>query len=74
MRITYDKAVDALNIAFRAGAVVKTLEMAPEIFVDLDKKGRTLNIEIIGAREKIGTKNFNSVKIGNKNVSLPAFA
>ena len=74
MRIAYDKTVDALNIALRAGVVAKTLEMAPEIFIDVDKKGRALNIEIVGAREKIGTRNFNSVTIGNKNVALPAFA
>lgn len=74
MRITYDKTVDALNIALRAGAVSKTLEIAPEIFIDVDKKGRTLNIEIIGAREKIGVRNFTSVTIGNKSVALPAFA
>ncbi len=74
MKITYDKTVDALNISLRAGAVAKTLEMAPEIFIDVDKKGRTLSIEIIGAREKIGVKNFNSVTIGNKSVALPAFA
>jgi uncharacterized protein YuzE len=74
MRITYDKTVDALNISLRAGIVAKTLEMAPEIFTDVDKKGRTLNIEIIGAREKIGAKNFSSVTIGNKNVALPALA
>lgn len=73
MRITYDKTIDALNIALRAGAISKTLEVAPEIFVDVDTKGRTLNIEIIGAREKIGTRNFSSVTIGNKNVALPAF-
>ena len=74
MRITHDKTVDALNIALRSGAVSKTVEIAPEIYIDVDKKGRTLNIEIIGAREKVGARNFNSVTIGNKNVALPAFA
>jgi uncharacterized protein YuzE len=49
MEITYDKDVDALNVSLRSGAVAKTLEIAPEIMVDLDKKGNTLNIEIIGA-------------------------
>lgn len=70
MRITYDKTVDALNIALRTGAVSKTLEVAPEIFVDVDKKGRTLNIEIVGAREKVGARNFSSVTIGNKSMAL----
>ena len=74
MRITYDKTVDALNLALRAGAVAKTLEITPEILVDVDKKGRTLSIEIIGASEKIGKKNFSTVMIGEKSVALPAFS
>ena len=49
MKITYDKKVDALNLSLRAGIVSKTLEIAPEIMVDMDKKGNTLNIEIVGA-------------------------
>jgi uncharacterized protein YuzE len=73
MRITYDKTVDALNLSLRSGVVAKTLEIAPEILVDLDKKGNTLNIEIIGASEKVGKKNFESVVIGTKTVALPAF-
>ncbi|MEK7509106.1 MAG: DUF2283 domain-containing protein [Patescibacteria group bacterium] len=74
MRITYDKTVDALNLSLRAGAVAKTLEIAPEIFVDVDKKGRTLNVEIIGASEKVGKKNFSTVTIGKKSIALPALA
>jgi len=58
MKISYDKTVDALNVSLRTGVVAKTLEVAPEILVDVDKKGNTLNIEIIGASEKIGKKNF----------------
>jgi uncharacterized protein YuzE len=72
MKITYDKSVDALNIALRGGVVAKTLEVAPEVMLDVDKKGNTLNIEIIGASEKIGKKNFSRVTIGKKSVVLPA--
>ena len=61
MKITYDKRVDALNIPLRSGTVAKTLEVAPEIMIDVDKSGRTLSIEIIGASEKIGPK--TSVKL-----------
>lgn len=71
MKITYDKEVDALNLTLRSGAVAKTLEIAPEIMVDLDKKGNTLNIEIIGASEKIGKKNFGKVTVGNRSLALP---
>ena len=71
MRITYDKEVDALNVALRSGTVAKTLEIASEILVDMDKKGNTLNIEIIGASEKIGKKNFGKVIVGKRFLPLP---
>ena len=54
MKITYDEAVDAVNITFRKGKVAKTLEIAREVFLDLDKNGKPLYLEIIGAREKLG--------------------
>lgn len=74
MKITYDKKVDALNVSLRAGVVARTLEIAPEILLDVDKKGNTLNIEILGASEKIGSKNFGTVTVGKKSLPLPAFA
>jgi len=74
MKITHDKRVDALNIALRSGTVAKTLEVAPEIMIGVDKAGRTLNIEIIGASEKIGPKNFGEIIVGKKSLTLPAFA
>lgn len=73
MKISYDKSVDALNISLRSGVVSKTLEVAPEVMIDMDKKGNTLNIEILGASEKIGKKNFNKVTIGGKSIAIPAF-
>ena len=72
MKITYDREVDALNVSLRAGVVSKTLEVAPEIMVDMDKQGNTLNIEIIGASEKIGKKNFGKVTVGKQSLALPA--
>ena len=74
MEITYDKKVDALNVSLRSGTVAKTLEIAPEILLDVDKKGNTLSIEILGASEKIGRKNFGRVIVGNKSLPLPVFA
>ena len=56
MEITYDAQADALNIILRKGKAAKTVELAPEIILDLDKLGRPLCLEIIGAREKIGKK------------------
>ncbi len=73
MKITYDKTVDALNFSLRTGKVARTLEVAPEILVDFDKNGNALSLEIIGASEKIGRKNFTSVTIGKKSHPLPVF-
>ncbi len=74
MKITYDKEVDALNVSFRSGVVARTLEVAPEILLDVDKKGRTLNLEILGAKEKIGSQNFNTVHIGSRSLPLGVVA
>ena len=68
------KKVDALNVSLRSDMVAETIEVAPEIMIDLDKKGNTLNIEIIGASEKIGKKNFGKVTVGNRSLPLPSFA
>ena len=53
MEITYDKAADALNVALRAGRVAKTVEVAPEIMLDLDKKGNVMHVEVIGKGQRI---------------------
>lgn len=71
MEITYDKEMDALNVSLRSGTVARTLEIAHEIMLDLDKRGNTLNIEIIGASEKIGKKNFGKVTVGKHSLALP---
>ena len=74
MKISYDKEADALNIVLKIGSVDKTVEVSPEIFLDLDKKGNPLYLEILGANERVGKKNFGKVMIGKKLVGLPAFA
>ena len=69
MRIDYDPKVDALNITFRRGKVGKTIELAPEVNLDLDSKGRPLYLEVIGAAEKFGKKHISSVQIKNLKVT-----
>jgi len=70
MKITYDKKVDAINVEFRTGTVKKTLEISPEILLDVDKDGAPLYLEILGASEKVGIKNFSKVSIGGRLISL----
>lgn len=74
MKITYDKVADALNVSLRPGTVARTVEVAPEILLDLDKNDNPLYLEIIGASEKIGKKNFGKITIGKSIFNLPAFA
>ena len=65
MEITYDPKADALNLTFKKGKVAKIIELAPEIILDLDKKGNPLYLEIIGASEKIGKKRVSEVLMRN---------
>ena len=65
MRIDYDPKVDALNITFRKGRVGKTVELAPEVNLDLDSKGRPLYLEVIGAAEKFGKKHLSTIQLKN---------
>lgn len=65
MKITYDSKADAINITFRSGKVKKTVEIAPEILLDLDDKNRPLYLEIIGASEKLGRKNAEEFLMKN---------
>ncbi len=65
MEITYDPKADALNLTFKKGEVAKTVEIAPEINLDLDKRGRPLYLEIIGASEKIGKRRVNEILMRN---------
>lgn len=69
MRIDYDPKGDALNITFRKGKVEKTVELAPEVNLDLDSKGRPLYLEVIGAAEKFGKKHLSTIQLKNLKVA-----
>ena len=74
MKLTYDKTVDALNFTLKTGKVAKTLEVTPEIFLDVDKNGNPLYLEIIGISQKIGKSDFSKIDIGGRSFRLPSFA
>ena len=65
MKIAYDPYADALSISFKEGRAKKTLEIAPEIILDVDSKSRPLHLEIIGAREKLGKSNTEEITMKN---------
>lgn len=66
MKIIYDPYADALSISLREGSrVKKTIEIAPEIMLDLDEKSRPLYLEILGAKEKLGRAATEEISMKN---------
>lgn len=65
MKISYDPYADALSITFKEGKVKRTVEIAPEIILDVDAKSSPLYLEIIGAKEKLGKINAEEILVKN---------
>ena len=61
MEINYDPKADALSITLKKGKVDKTIELALDVNLDVDKNGKSLYLEIIGVSEKIGKKRAKEV-------------
>ena len=74
MKITYDKSVDALNVTIKRGVVARTIEVAPDIFLDVNAKGDPLYLEFIGASERIGMKNIGKISLGARSFRVPVTA
>jgi uncharacterized protein YuzE len=53
MKITYDKIANAAYMTLRKGKVAKTVEMADDVIIDLDKKGNLLGIELLDASNQL---------------------
>jgi uncharacterized protein YuzE len=56
MKITFDKEADAAYIYFKEilkGEIFQTVSLNDNVNIDLDKKGRTLGIEILNASSKL---------------------
>ncbi|OGG59459.1 hypothetical protein A3C86_00690 [Candidatus Kaiserbacteria bacterium RIFCSPHIGHO2_02_FULL_49_16] len=74
MKITYDKSVDALNLTIKRGIVARTIEVAPDVFLDVNAKGDPLYLEFIGASERIGRKNIGKITLGARSFRVPVTA
>ncbi len=72
MKITHDASADAVYIKLKRGRVYKTLRKGNSL-IDLDKKGKTIGIEIINYSKSVPEKlERSSILIGQKRVLLPA--
>jgi uncharacterized protein YuzE len=58
MKIDYNPQADAMYIQFKEGKVDNTLEVGRNIFVDLDKDGTYLGIEILFTSRRFAVEDF----------------
>lgn len=61
MQIDYDPQSDALYIHLRKGEVDDTIETAKYVYVDVDKEGVPLGIELLFAGRLLPKENLTSV-------------
>lgn len=76
MNITYDKQADAMYIYLqKKKRVARTVELANLLLADLDKKGKVIGVEIIGASRQIakqGIRTQRAKELFSFSVPLPA--
>lgn len=53
-KINYDSKSDVFYIVIKKGFEEKHEEISPGVFVELDKKGKLMGVEILNASENIG--------------------
>lgn len=63
MKIYYDAKADALDIIFKKGKVFETREVGREMYMDVDKKGEPISLEILGASERLPMDEFNNLSV-----------
>ena len=52
MKSTYDPLADAVSVTFKKGKVAETKEVSPGVFLDLDKSGTPLYLEVLDASKR----------------------
>ncbi|HHT9134528.1 MAG: hypothetical protein A3G17_01645 [Planctomycetes bacterium RIFCSPLOWO2_12_FULL_50_35] len=65
MKIEYDKEVDALYIRIQEKKVSQTKEVVEGINLDIDKDGKIIGLEIIGAAERYSLKDIFNISTEN---------
>ena len=67
MKIYYDSKANALDIVFKKGKSHETRKIGSEMFVDVDKNGDPLSLEILGVNEKMTGEDFNNLSLNIAN-------
>ena len=63
MRLEYDPEADALYLRLKEGRVSETVEIAENVFVDLDAGGEPLGIEILFVSKRYPSEELASVSV-----------
>lgn len=63
MQISYDKEADAVAIWFEEVESERTIDVAEDIFIDLEENGRLAGIEIIHASERLDPANLLAISV-----------
>lgn len=69
MKIQYDKSAEAMYIYLKKEKVAKTIKINNRVFVDIDKKGNVIGIEMLGVSHQIPKK-----EIGKIYTEMPVYA
>lgn len=74
MQINYDPQAEAIYIQLRTGEVDDTLEAGQYVYVDVDKDGVPLGLEILFAGRMLAEEDMTSVTVNIGRMAQPAGA
>jgi uncharacterized protein YuzE len=52
LAVTYDREAEALYLQFSEEEIAETIELADNVYVDVDKSGNPVGFEILGAEPR----------------------
>jgi len=61
IRVEYDSKADAMYIWLRKARYEISEELAENVIIDLDKRGRIIGIEILDASKNLGKELMNKI-------------
>jgi len=53
LTLTYDREAEAIYLQFSDEEIVETIELADNVYVDVDKDGNPVGFEILGAGSEL---------------------
>jgi uncharacterized protein YuzE len=51
--LTYDREADAIYLQFSDAEIAETIELAENVYVDVDKDGNPVGFEVLGAEPEL---------------------